>query len=517
MKTVDDAEKETEVLNKQSVEENIKKETSEEKAREDVSGKENKGKFGKIIKRIAVIAGVLFVIALAFWVAGRLSISVVLAGEPECTLEFGEYYIEKGATAKFGGRWIFPQERQLKVTRTGDVDTAKVGTYHLTYHANYLMFASSAVRTVHVIDTKAPEIRLITIEGSYTIPGEAYEEEGYTAYDNADGDITDRVKSYEEDGIVYYSVTDSSGNKAETQRVIYYHDPVPPEITLWGDTVVTLEAGESFTDPGFNVIDNLDGDLSSLVTVTNNVDPYLPGEYTVDYTVEDSDHNVTTVSRKVVVKTVRQSDGVTAGDHNIYLTFDDGPGKFTQQLLDTLEKYNVKATFFVVSGGNNSLIAKEAAAGHSVGVHSATHKYKEIYASEDAYFADLQKMNDIIKEQTGSYTKLVRFPGGSSNTVSKFNPGIMTRLAEALGEKGYQYFDWNVDSNDAGGSNTPGEVFDNVIKGVKGRKNSVVLMHDIKGYSVEAVERIVVWGIVNGYTFLPLDVNSPSAHHGIKN
>lgn len=514
MKTLEDAEKETEVKEKQSEQAN----SEAEKNSEEVSSeKENKGKLGRILKRVAITMGVLLVIALVFWIAGRLSISVELIGDPECTVEFGENYVEAGATAKFGGRWIFPQEKELKVTRSGSVNTEKVGTYHLMYHANYLVFASSAMRTVHVVDTKPPVIRLITVEGAYTIPGEAYEEEGFTAYDNADGDITDRVKSHEEDGIVYYSVTDSSGNKAETQRVIFYHDPVPPEITLWGDSIISLDAGESFTDPGFNAIDNRDGDLSHLVTVTNNVDPYKPGEYIVDYTVEDSDHNVTTVSRKVVVKTVRQADGVTAGDHNIYLTFDDGPGKFTQQLLDILEKYNVKVTFFVVNTDRKSLIAKEAAGGHSVGIHSATHDYKKIYASEDAYFADLQKMNDIIKEQTGSYTKLVRFPGGSSNTVSKFNAGIMSRLAQALGEKGYQYFDWNVDSNDAGGSNTPEQVFENVIKGVKGRKNSVVLMHDIKGYSVEAIERIVVWGIVNGYTFLPLDENSPTAHHGIKN
>ena len=113
---------------------------------------------------------------------------------------------------------------------------------------------------------------------------------------------------------------------------------------------------------------------------------------------------------------------------------------------------------------------------------------------------------------------LLRFPGGSSNTISKdYSKGIMTRLAAAVTERGFTYFDWNVDSNDAGGAKTADEVFNNVIKGVKNKQNSVVLQHDMKSYSVDAVEKIIVWGLKNGYTFLPLDANSPTCHHGINN
>jgi hypothetical protein len=112
---------------------------------------------------------------------------------------------------------------------------------------------------------------------------------------------------------------------------------------------------------------------------------------------------------------------------------------------------------------------------------------------------------------------MVRFPGGSSNTVSSFNPGIMTRLAQALGEKGFYYFDWNVSSGDAGLVDTRDEVFNNVIQGIKGRSASVVLQHDSHWYSVQAVEKIIVWGLVNGYTFLPMNENSPGCHHRIRN
>ena len=182
-----------------------------------------------------------------------------------------------------------------------------------------------------------------------------------------------------------------------------------------------------------------------------------------------------------------------------------------------LAKYNVKATFFIVNTSYTDTITRELREGHSVGIHSATHSYETIYASEEAYFADLQKVQDVITALSGKPTTLVRFPGGSSNTVSRFNPGIMTRLTQALTDTGYQYFDWNVSSGDAGETTSTDKVFENVISGIQSHDVSVVLQHDIKGFSVAAVERIIVWGLANGYTFLPLDATSPTAHHRVNN
>ena len=150
-------------------------------------------------------------------------------------------------------------------------------------------------------------------------------------------------------------------------------------------------------------------------------------------------------------------------------------------------------------------------------VHTATHNYKSIYASEEAYFKDLKKMASIIEEIAGVKTTLIRFPGGSSNTVSRFNKGIMTRLTKSVRDLGYQYFDWNVDSNDAGGAKSAEEVAENVINGIKKYKTSIVLQHDTKSFSIDAVERIIQWGLENGYKFLPLDETSPGMHHGLNN
>lgn len=201
----------------------------------------------------------------------------------------------------------------------------------------------------------------------------------------------------------------------------------------------------------------------------------------------------------------------------IYLTFDDGPGRHTERLLDILDKYDVKATFFVINTSHTYLIAEEFKRGHSVGIHCNTHDYRTIYKNEDAYFDDLEEMQSVILEQTGKRTSLLRFPGGSSNTVSCFNKGIMTRLTEAVENKGYTYFDWNVSSGDAGRTTETSQVVENVISGIKKRDVSVVLQHDPKSFSVDAVEEIILWGLENGYTFLPLTSDSPTCHHGVVN
>jgi peptidoglycan/xylan/chitin deacetylase (PgdA/CDA1 family) len=332
-----------------------------------------------------------------------------------------------------------------------------------------------------------------------------------------DGDLTARVlREVREDG-VYYAVSDSSGNRTEAFRPLVRDDPIPPELTLLGEQTMTLRVGGAYEEPGWAASDNVDGDLTEQVEITGEVNIWQAGTYTLRYAVEDGWGNRTEAERTVTVEKAPQPDPSDPGSKIIYLTFDDGPSKHTERLLEVLDKYGVKATFFVVNYGYKEMIAKEAAAGHSVGVHSLTHDYDKIYASEEAYFADLQAMNEIIKAQTGSYSTLIRFPGGSSNKVSDFNPGIMTRLTQAVTDAGYQYFDWNVSSGDAGLTTVSDEVYQNVIDGVKGRRVSVVLMHDSKGYTVDAVERIIQWGLANGYTFLPLDPTSPTAHHHLNN
>jgi peptidoglycan/xylan/chitin deacetylase (PgdA/CDA1 family) len=364
------------------------------------------------------------------------------------TLEYGTTYEDAGAKAFLKGK-IFGN-KELSVTVSNPVDTAKVGDYTVTYTAKKWNWEGSSTRTVKIVDTQKPTL------------------------------------------------------------------------TLKGKALMVLTKGSTFEDPGYEATDGYDGALTAAVSGT--VDTEKVGEYKLTYTATDSSGNTATAERTVQIKskkttvTVLDSNTVLPANRTIYLTFDDGPGPYTAKLLDVLKKYNVKATFFVTDKGEyNILIARMAAEGHAVGIHTASHNYKKIYASEEAFFADQQIVQDIIIAQTGKPTKLMRFPGGSSNTVSRFNPGIMSRLAAAVTEKGMRYFDWNADSNDAGGASTSSEVASNIKNGILSNRYANVLQHDIKGFSVNAVEEVIQWALNKGYSFAALDETSPTCHHGINN
>ena len=194
-------------------------------------------------------------------------------------------------------------------------------------------------------------------------------------------------------------------------------------------------------------------------------------------------------------------------------------GKY-DRLLDILEKYNVKATFFVTnqSAPYASVMKRIVDDGHSIGIHTYTHEYKDIYSSKEAFFEDFNAIRQLIYDETGVWSTLSRFPGGSGGRISAtYCPGIMTELAQILTDMGIQYFDWNVSSEDTGENKTAEAVYEAVIAGIQKRNVSCVLQHDIKSYSVTAVEAIIQWGLANGYTFLPLEASSPVFHQNIRN
>lgn len=195
----------------------------------------------------------------------------------------------------------------------------------------------------------------------------------------------------------------------------------------------------------------------------------------------------------------------------IYLTFDDGPGPYTKKLLGYLRSYNVKATFFVTNQFPNYiyLLKEMAADGHAIGVHSLTHNWS-IYSGTNSYFKDFNAMHDIIKKQTGIDTKIFRFPGGTNNTVSRsYARGIMATLNKTMADKGYLNFDWNVDCRDTQGYSSS-QIANTTIGQIRNQKQSVVLMHDIKYSTVEAVPTIIRYAKNNGYTFKVIDETTPA-------
>lgn len=206
-------------------------------------------------------------------------------------------------------------------------------------------------------------------------------------------------------------------------------------------------------------------------------------------------------------------------DKWVCLTFDDGPSKTTPDVLSALNRAGVKATFFVVATGNNDkylpLISEAAAAGHQIALHSASHEYSDIYQSADAYWKDI----DLLKERLSPYVRAdglryLRFPGGSTNTVSRRygGRGLMQQLKEEVTAKGYAYVDWNVCAEDAvGGKPSAGTIFRNIVRETGEQTQCIVLMHDsaTTRTTAEALPDIIQWYKDNGFAFLTVEQAVP--------
>ena len=198
------------------------------------------------------------------------------------------------------------------------------------------------------------------------------------------------------------------------------------------------------------------------------------------------------------------------GLKKVYLTFDDGPSIYTKDILDILKRYNVKATFFV-TGMNTPLydeyLQKILDDGHSLGIHTYSHVYSDVYESLESFQADFNKMRDYIKQQTGQDISLYRFPGGSGNNV--VSAQTREQIMEWLEAEGIVYFDWNVSSGDAENRILSAEtIANNCIEGVKKCNTAIVLLHDAGGKksTIEALP-LIIEGInqLDDTILLPID------------
>ena len=201
---------------------------------------------------------------------------------------------------------------------------------------------------------------------------------------------------------------------------------------------------------------------------------------------------------------------------NVYLTFDDGPSSNTDAILDTLAQYNVKATFFLVAnedGASKDKIKRMFNEGHSIGIHSYSHKYSDIYASLDAFKDDVDSMRDYLEGIIGYKPDLYRFPGGSGNKVTNVD---IRECISYLNSEGIRYYDWNVSSGDAAtNAYTSDELVENVMKDVLKYKTSVVLLHDAdgKGATAEALPALIETLQASGVKLLPIVDDTPLIQH----
>lgn len=290
-----------------------------------------------------------------------------------------------------------------------------------------------------------------------------------------------------------------------------------PIIILNGNENIYLNINNNYYESGVKALDNCDGNITDKVKIQGKVNTKKEGIYKIKYQVQDSDNNTKEIERKIHVQQTKDDLGV------IYLTFDDGPSKsITGRVLDILKQENVKATFFVINHSSelDYLIKRIYEEEHTLAIHSYTHDYSYIYSSIDNYFNDLAKIEEKIYNITGQKSNIIRFPGGSSNSVSKkYSTGIMTKLSQQVTKLGYKYYDWNIDSFDAGGVKSSDEVYYNVINNLSLNKVNMVLLHDFESnyYTLDALPKIIKYAKENGYLFKAITNNTIQIKHNINN
>ncbi len=459
---------------------------------------------------IITIILLILLLLLSLIVIPRITIN-----NPEISIRYNTKYIDKDYKAKN----LF-KDYTKKVKIKNNINTKELGDYEVIYSLQFGFITITKKRIVSVVDDVKPNITLKGNNLESVCPNTEYKEQGYEAIDEYDGDLTDKVQVDKTKDKITYKVTDESGNTKKTTRKLIYEDKEKPNITLKGNSSITLYIGSQYIEPGYNATDNCDGDLTNKVQISGTVNTNVTGTYKINYKVKDNNQNESITTRTIIVKNwsvIRPSQG-GSGKGIVYLTFDDGPNEgTTNKILDILKEEGVQATFFVTCNGPDYLIKRMHNEGHTVALHTATHNYSYVYSSVNNYFNDLNRVSTRVKNITGIDSKIIRFPGGSSNTISKkTSPGIMTTLTSEVKKRGYKYFDWNVDSNDAAGAGT-NAVYNNVTNHISLNRENIVLMHDIKTSTRDAIRNIIKYGKANGFTFKKITMDTVMITHGVNN
>lgn len=205
-----------------------------------------------------------------------------------------------------------------------------------------------------------------------------------------------------------------------------------------------------------------------------------------------------------------------------YLTFDDGPSDTcTPKILDILKKYNVKATFFVVTSeidGNEKLIQRIIAEGHTLCIHANEHEYQKIYASPEAYLKDFAAAYDKIYALTGYKVQGFRFPGGSNGQLKHY--GNYDAIIKEMNRRGFEYYDWNAYDHDAeGGNYSAAELAQYAVHevSISSRNDVIVLMHDTYGKenTVKALPSIIEGIQKQGIECLPITKTTRPVHFSV--
>lgn len=472
------------------------------------NGKEKSEKMKNTLKKkryLCILLCALLIIVLS--VAGYIWFSMprIHFTQNPITLEVKETYSAKAFIKKIDHGSL--QDVHVET----NIDTTKLGNHQITYTIDGHTFTLDYI----VKDSKPPVV--VAQDQKISIGDKVAPEDFIQKIDDATKTTARFAKAYSFTKLgkqtVQIIVEDEGKNQTTVKAVanILKKDTQPPVFT--GILDMTIQKGEKPDfKKGVEAIDDRDGKINFTIN-KNNFDAKQPGRYSITYQAIDKAGNKTEINRTVIVQ--EKTSGKI-----IYLTIDDGPSANTPKVLEILDRYHVKATFFVTAQCPSYLgyIKTAYQKAHAIGLHTYSHDYGALYASESAYFKDLQNISDVVKQQTGLTPNIIRFPGGSSNTVSSNVPGLMTRLAKAVQERGYQYYDWNSSSGD-GNSALPSASLIQEATSYGGASPLMMLTHDHPGSqaSVEALPAIIEYYQSLGYTFKTVDSSVSGFHHGINN
>ncbi len=390
------------------------------------------------------------------------------------------------------------------------VNMKKLGKYTVTYKID----DEEESIDVHVIDSQPPKVELkeIKVAVNQNVKAE---------------DVIKEIKDSTKTEAQFKK--DYSFSKAGKQKVIVL---VKDEADNETEVETTIEVVEDKKAPQiigdyFSVPYGKEVDLKEYISVKDDYDSSPEfiiekgdfnvnnaGEYKIKCTAKDFSGNKS--EKTVTVKVL----GKDEKEKVVYLTFDDGPSKYTPEVLEILDKYNAKATFFITGMNKNyrKYIGIANDKGHTIGLHTYSHEYSQVYKSTNDYFDDLEKIGNLAKEYIGYVPKYIRFPGGGSNTISRnYSKGIMTKLTKMVEDKGYIYYDWNAENGDGYSKMSKSEM---IRRGTSSQQNEVmILMHDANGKqaTVDTLPQIIEYYQKRGYVFKAIDDKTFVPHQRVNN
>ena len=261
-------------------------------------------------------------------------------------------------------------------------------------------------------------------------------------------------------------------------------------------------------------------DMRAVIEATTVIEQTDLADNTND-AVTDAESALYTVSDVEEIKqieiTEEEPSEEDSGIRKVYLTFDDGPSSNTNRILDILADYDVKATFFVVGKEEEeyqALYNRIVEEGHTLAMHSYSHKYNEIYQSVESFSTDMSMLQEFLYDTTGVWCRYYRFPGGSSNTVSRVD---MHELIDYLENQDMSYFDWNISSGDAASAYiSSGDIIKNCTANLRFYDEAIILMHDAsdKNSTVEALPGLIESiQVMEDTKILPITDDTERIHH----